>query len=417
MGYVEENVTSTLDSPNGNSYTIICQKLINLDDTGNKTMDYIPNDTYITPQRLIDKGAPDNLSKVLRMVGKDNITIRYYAQVVGNLGGMCDCSWPMQMKGAYDDDQSNAQIRYTTIYSTPKDGDPESIRTDWILLDSVNDYIIMNNARVKTEDPGCGEICVDEPDFSDTYVNVKVKVTINMTNYCTTPDTENIHNDICYNYMSNWLIDNTASTQMGQYFNNYCENKFPNSELDIFYTPGAMDEKDYNICACNFSQQNYDDFKTSVLQTQPGLSVVSAQCIFTPCKNSLFKPPQLNGCPAPACLNVTNISGNTIEGGDINVSQDCASYVNTSNNVDESGTPIDTTTTTTSVPNPDSTTNTDSMSSWVWFVIGLVVLLLIGLVIFVIYMISRRNKKSSKKVTTSSTTKKFSKFLNKLDNY
>lgn len=385
-------ISSNIDTDSDNSFTIIISNLMILDDDGGATLDNIPSSYLPLPNSLITNGAPSNLKDLKKLVGSENINIKYYAKINGTMTSFnCGCTYYLQMKGAWSGDQQDSKIRYTTIFTTTSNN-TQPIDTEWIKLETTSSDIILDNARVQRFDNSVSacSVCAQEPGFDGCSVSVRVAVTVNLRNFCITMGKDYMYNTICYNYTSNWLSNNgqIADQQTTDYLADYCNRKYPNANLDIFNPDSTMDQRDYKLCACNMPDSLYTEFKKSLTAAQPAAGSVNSHCLFTPCYESVFKGIDLDGCPQPQCVNYTSLNANDISG-DVTVNQDseCVDYYIEPPSAPPSASSRSST-------DRSTTNNDDGWPLWIYLI--LIVFFIIFVMIIIIILMSSKKKKSPK---------------------
>jgi hypothetical protein len=162
----------------------------------------------------------------------------------------------------------------------------------------------------------------------------------------------------------------------------YCNRKYPNKGLSIFNQPVQIDKKDYEICACNMPEQDYDQFLTSLKKQFPKLDFgnIKPNCLLPACNISSFKPSNLDNCPVPQCLSIINVTDNNIAGpAVINSSVNCSKY-----GITGSG-PVP--------PTPEPVAEESFLQKYKIYIIGILVIVLIIILIIVIIFIVKRKKK------------------------
>lgn len=90
------------------------------------------------------------------------------------------------------------------------------------------------------------------------------------------------------------------------------QKKYPIGGLSIFNDPSNMDPKDYQICACNMPDYNYNQLEKSVKNKISGLDLdsISPNCLLPACMVSKFKYGSLEKCPIPLCLQYVTVDEN-----------------------------------------------------------------------------------------------------------
>lgn len=386
-------------------FTIYLNNLYNCSDEGQGGV-VIKSSMLKIPVDAMD-GAPDTLSELINIVGPQAVKMNWYAKAAGTVSSH-DC-WAtyvlliqsvVAMPPATSGNEITPSVALWRTSNSPNAGGP--FDGPWTLMTGNTQKVV---TQVSTGDDcdgsdggGCGCRFPSKGGWKGTSISLRVDVEVFMMTFCTTG--VNIHEDICYNYISDYIsVTPSGATQhMSDYMGEYCNTKYPNGDLSLFNSIETIgDEKDYNICACNMPQKNYDEFYASAQGYYSDLNFGSIRyaCLFPPCVNSDFMPNNLDKCPVPQCLNVVVLDGNEIEGDvEINQKADCEEYGITEDAA--AGTPPDGEDVGSggsggdgggsggggsgggSGSEPPGTPSSDSgIPSWVWWVVGAIVGLLL----------------------------------------
>ncbi|MEM3062277.1 MAG: hypothetical protein QW303_01835 [Nitrososphaerota archaeon] len=309
------------------NFTIYKSNILLPDAHGNSFIN-LSNYLFPTPP---DLRLPYNYLHYLHsLVKPSHIMLAYYVKATGEVAKHnCVATYTLYANAKLDDGTSINKIGIVQTSSNPDSGGP--VNTDWVDLGYRGSGLIIE-LSTNEDCSGSGCFCGFEKSYggwSKINISLRIDVSVDLLNYCTTPGTQNIYKDMCYDFISNYIVKNGATQQINDYLEQYCTRKYPNGDLSIFDTKGTMDKKDYNICACNMSQNNYDQFEKSLKEHFPSLSLgsIRPQCLLPACIVSTFKNSKLDNCPVPQCFNLvdidrSNIIGNVV----INQSQDCSSY-------------------------------------------------------------------------------------------
>jgi len=188
--------------------------------------------------------------------------------------------------------------------------------------------------------------CCDANDhlMGDIIISLRINYTIDFigsgenasSGYCTQPGKNLIHDTLCYDFLSHYISGVGSTVSLDTYLKSYCSNKFPGEGLGLFNSANKgtiIDDKDYNICACNMPESEYEIFLTSLTKafptvTKASLGSIRPNCILPACVLSNFKNSSLgtppDACPVPQCLSIVNLKDSKIEGDvEINQSADC----------------------------------------------------------------------------------------------
>lgn len=366
-----------------NHFTIQINNVINCNTNCDKSAT-IPASSLIVPQNILP-GAPPTLTELVRMVGPNAVSISYYAKATGSVSSHdCWATHAIYAYGKLDDDTKTNQIALAKTSNNPASGG--SINGDWIALAS-NTSSVINKLYTEDKCTGSGCWCRFESKggWSDVKIDLRIDVVVDLLSYCTIGN--NIHGDMCYNYIGDYIVANGATQKISTYMKEYCNAKYPGESLAMFNDNGVAmnDPKDYQICACNMPDEEYKKFFNSVSGLYPEIAIgsISPNCLFPACVNSSFKGAQLGGCPIPQCFANVTIKDSDI-GGDINITQtnDCTSYGVTTQNTNDNDKPDVSYT-------PGSSQSFFEQYKWTIFVL---VLLMVILIIAVIFYVVKTNK-------------------------
>lgn len=300
---------------------------------------YIPRYTLVVPPNIFTN-PPQYLEDLIIMVGSENVRMDWYVQASGWVSKMdCDVIYELKVWG-------NSYYVPDTSHGTSLDAVVVA-HTDHINRNAVNlngDYKLLlgNTEQIIRElysDDDCTELGFINlgqcsycrfPSFGgwkDTWISARVVVRVNMYDYCLANN--RIYDDPCYDYIGTYIISNGSDENIDKTMATYCDTKYPGATLEIFNDPNAIG-RDFNICACNMPQKNYDEYYASLQTYYPDLDIGDnyIQCMYPQCVNSHFKPSPLGVCDAPQCMTVVSTDGNDIEG---------TIYINTTVNCEEYG--------------------------------------------------------------------------------
>jgi len=295
------------------------------------------------------------------------------------------------------------------------------------LITALTTYADCSDRKSSDSIGDCG--CANDPNYQDIEISLKVVVEIDLTGWCTIMGQDNMAQEICYDYMGDYILQNGADTHTSQYLRDYCDRRYPNDDLSIFNTPCDLPANDCNVCACNMPAENYTQFLDGLNENgvEVNLTSIAPNCAFPACSISSYKPDDLEGCPSVNCLNNIVIEDNNIVDGDLNINQDasCTNIYTTvpvdgdtgSSGGDTGGGSSGGTTTPTS---GGGTTPTDGKgtrptdgkgttptggdsATWAW-IIGIIVVLLVIVVVIVIVAIVIKKKKEADAIAMMPTS-------------
>ena len=272
-------------------------------------------------------GLPSTLGQLIQTIGSQYISITYSVMVTGNYSPF-NCVFAthfLYASALFADGSTQTGLN---LLST---NDSQPVNTGWIQFPSASSAPITflgtnNYCTDSLSCPGCSG------GFAGLEISLQITVSINMLDYCMSPNSQNISNNYCFNYMTDFLNPQQGpgpNSLISEYLTNYCSTKYPNGTLDLFNNPDVIGNVDYQICACNMPQANYNDFLESVQGQFPNVDIgnIPPQCLFPPCLGSSFKGVNLNGCPLPQCFELVDLNGNVITGNvQVNQSENCSNY-------------------------------------------------------------------------------------------
>jgi hypothetical protein len=371
------------------SFIIVLNDVINCDPDGNGSATFSQNDFIIPPNTI--GGPPTTVSQLINFVGESNISIDYYAIYSGQVSQHdCNCDYTLYAQAIF----SGTTGSKVPLFTAPKDAQTYS-STEIRIVSNSKQSIIRLDSSMGKEGGGCGCKFQSYGGFDNITISLKTVVTVQMINFCTTGD--NIHYDMCYNYMGNYLSNaNYGPTQeISDYMLGYCSRNYPDGTLNMWGEPENMDPKDYQICACNMPPDQYSTFYSDVLEEIPTLAFgsIATQCLFPPCVTSPFKGIGLNGCPVPQCLNIIDFDDVTING-DLSAEQQ--------QECNELGIPTGGSSTPPSGNNPNDNNNDNNNNdnndnnntNYIWWALGLLLIIIIIVVlILAIYFMMKKKKK------------------------
>ena len=345
------------------------------------------------------------------MVASTHISANYYVSASGSVTGHdCDATYTLYASGTVSSPTCTSNTNKINLHSTGRGiGGGGPVNSGWVLL-LKNSVALINSLQTHEECTGSGCGCKFEKygGWAGVSISLKIEVTVNLYNYCTTNNTKNIHDDICYNYMSNYINASALGPDqhITDYMKQYCNTAYPKGGLSIFNQPISIDQKDYNICACNMPDEYYQQFEQSIKGQFPDLDLGSIRpnCLLPACVTSTFKNNELDNCPLPQCLDIVNINNSNIAAGkvSINQNQNCKQY-------GIGGTPTPSPT-----PSPTPTPKTESfVEKHKWLIIGIIIAIIIIAIIIIIIGMSGSSNDTQEITMNGGIKKKFN--LNKIN--
>ncbi|AUL77469.3 mg777 protein [Tupanvirus deep ocean] len=308
-----------------NSFSIYKNNILNCDSHGNASASFGASDLPI-PTGVIS-GAPSNLHDLVSQVGANAVTMSYYAQANGKVSSHdCWATYTLYVQGRLSDGTSTSKIGITRTSNDPGKGG--SVSTNWqALTTNTNAVITYLGSQEDCNGSGCGCKFESKGGWDGVSISLRIDVTVDLMTYCTKG--QNIYQDMCYNYISDYITGVGPTQQISDYMATYCNTKYPSGTLSMFNDPTKMDSKDYQICACNMPDQDYQQFYQSIEGQFPNLDLgsIPANCLLPACVTSPFKSNKLNGCPIPQCLEIVNIDNSNIAGPvTVNQGANCTKY-------------------------------------------------------------------------------------------
>lgn len=387
-------------------------RITDISGLANATFD--ENNLIISKDNLLT-GMPSSLPLLAASIPADYLSFRYSIKPIGVIFGH-DCN-QTNVLYIYGFVRNITTGNLSRIASTGPNNDMVLYRPDSCLADVPGSRVVRTFVsieppiflgydgpdlisslhtyrRCEGDSLGCGSGCPGCTFYGfDLKISLIIDVTINIIDYCIKGT--NIHNDLCYNYMGDYINKYGSNSTIDSYLSSYCASKYPNKNLSIFNDPndtGVIDTRDYDICACNMDQKYYDIFLNYLnekLHTTISLGSIKPNCLFPACLLSRFKNSRLGiprvgagPCPVPQCLNIVDIHGNDIIG-DVVVNQhaDCKSYgiyTPPSDNTSPTG------------PSISPKAITYNKYTYVYIIVGVVLLIIIITIIIVV--ISRKKQ-------------------------
>lgn len=334
-------------------------------------------------------GSPATLQDLYQMVGPNNISIDYYVSALGSVSSHeCWAVYTLYATAVISDPSCTSYTNKVSLASTsddPSSGAP--VNSGWIPLIK-NTVALIVSLQTHEESVGSGTGCKFESEggWKTVSISLKIDVAVNLYNYCTLNGTKNIHTDMCYNYISDYIgIKGLGADQhITDYMKSYCITAYPKGGLSIFNEPLTIDQRDYNICGCNMPDQYYQQFEQSIKSQYPNLDLGSIRpnCLLPACVTSTFKNNELSGCPVPQCLDIVNINNSNIAD-NVNVSQK-----QKCNQIFNGGTP---TPGPSPSPSPGPTPSPSTKSFWEkykWWILGIILVIII-LTIVIMFVTTR----------------------------
>ena len=370
-----------------NTFEIYKNNIIKCDSHGNGQIVFSATDFPIPPGTIT--GLPDNVDSLVNLVGPNNIAISCYAAAKGSVADHdCEATWTLYVSGYLKD---GTPISTTGIVSSSDDLDSGGpINTPWVPIlsnGSSSPGIIKTMTQCSGSGCWCGFFIYGG--WSNAVVSLKLVVTINLVNFCTTMGQNNIKSDLCYNFISDYINNQSfgPTQEISSYLKDYCARNYPNGNLSLFNVGSNMDPRDYYICACNMPDQDYKEFLQSISGQFSSLDLgsIAPNCLLPACKTSPFKGIQLDNCPVPECLLITNVNDSNISGPvTINQNANCSKI---------------------GIKSPNSNSNANGPQSrtrkiidkikgvkwWVWMIVAIIIIIII-ITIVLIVMNSRKNK-------------------------
>ena len=289
---------------------------------------YIEASQLIVPSNACGNGIglPSTLGQLIQTIGSPYISITYSVMATGNYSSF-NCTGSavhfLYASAMFADGSTQTGLDIIT------DHDTQPVNSGWVSFPNSTSVPI---TFIGTNHTCSGPCVCFSSGFSGLEISLQVTVSINMLNYCMSPGSQNISNNYCFNFMTDFLNPLQGpgpNSSISEYLANYCSTKYPNGTLDLFNSPDIIGNVDYQICACNMPQTNYNDFLESVQGQFPNVDIgqIPPQCLFPPCLGSSFKGVNLNGCPLPQCFELVDLNGNVISGNvQVNQSENCSNY-------------------------------------------------------------------------------------------
>lgn len=317
------------------TFSIIAVNLFQTDKNGNGSVTVTNSTLPISPLTL--PGGPATLADLITMVGSQNISITYSLSANGKVSGHdCKAIFDLYADLTTSDNVTTPKLK---VAATPQQGYNGyiSITQQWLVA-------VTNTTKLVTKvtadgdcdngtGGGCGCSFQDQGGWNEAYISLKADVSVNLLNWCTTANTSNIEQPMCYDYLTSYATANGTTKQISDFLNTYCAKKYANSNLNIFNSQGDFSEAtqdDYQYCACFMPTPQYLTMYTSLQSDYPKMDIGTSpySCLMPACYNSVFKNLNSTTCTLPgqclATLQVTPL--NTVTSQTLNTSVDCSTY-------------------------------------------------------------------------------------------
>lgn len=263
-------------------------------------------------------GVPATVSEFLALLDPQYYTMTWSVSPTGTVSSH-DC-YVTQQLFARSADRSGVSSPTTLIAQTsnsPDSGGAVNPTGNWVNMNYTGKGMPAG-IEITRGASGSGSGCrfLANGGWENTRIRFKVTVNVSMLNYCTSTGSENINQEFCYNFVANQISQNGITQATSDYLKSYCSTKFGGRGLDIFTDPSVIGARDFNICACNMPDSDYNTYVQSIQTAYPelNLSLFTPQCLLPACKTSSFQNITLNNCPGPQCINIAGISGSSITG-------------------------------------------------------------------------------------------------------
>lgn len=286
---------------------------------------FITATDYKIPQTM--KGAPPNLQVLYDMMKSSNdISFEYYVRATGRVSSHdCEATYTLYTASKLDDNSYTSLIALASTSDSPGSGG--GVDSGWKNIYKGPRLIKTVSTRQECSGSGCWCAFQSKGGWSETKISLRVVVNVNLKNYCL-KDPSNLHEDLCYNYISN-TYNKKLPQGVSDLAKKYCDKKYPYGQLSLF-SGKVMDEKDKNICGCNMTDEAYNIYTSAIKKNFPNMSLgsINPRCIFPDCVDSSWQGPALNGCPIPKCFNVVNFNDSSITADVVDIKQnsECANY-------------------------------------------------------------------------------------------
>lgn len=373
---------------------VLTDYILNPDKDGHSEYDSIDPSKIRVPTNLVNMGLPPTLSAVIAKFGANNVRTQYYATPSGSLPKFQYGCAPnnLLLKGGWDSNGDNSQLYQTIVTTFNSSTQNQAIVSAPVLLQTATNPYVVTKMKTDSKDTTGGTPvgpCAfgnDGSGWDNTSVTVSIDVTVSTLKYCTIMGNNYVHDsDFCYQYVGDYINKFGSNTTLDNYMSDLCNRTFyQDTSLDVFNTPlkSPMDAKYYQICACNMPEDDYDQMKQSIINTDPDINIsnIVPKCLFNPCVSSNFKPTNTEGCNAPSCLNIISMKNDNIP--NLTIDQTC--------NINSSDTNSDPDDGDGDGGNGDSTTS--NKYGWLWAT-GILLVIVVIIIIIVFIVVTKNNKK------------------------
>lgn len=319
-----------VSDPKHYTFTIYKNNVMKLDDDGDGEKKFKPTDLAIPNPPT---GYPTTLPELATLVGVKNMSISYYVQATGSVSSHdCWASYTLSVQADMVKGSDPKSTNKIAIWSTDNNpGRGGAVASGWQALAN-NVSAIIDKLKSSEDCHGSGCWCAFESKggWEKTNISLRIDVVVDLVGFCTTEGAENMHSTICFNYISDFITQNGPTQQISTYLANYCKAKFPKGGLSNFNDPKKGDHMDFQLCACNMPDSDYQGFLQSIRKSFPKINLGSIRpnCLLPACVTSPFKNSEIGKCDLiPQCLNVVTFRDNNIAGNvDVNQDQNCSSF-------------------------------------------------------------------------------------------
>lgn len=325
-------------------------------------------------------GLPTNMQNLLSLVGKENLSYTISIQAAGHVTSTQGIGKSyLKVQGEMIPEIGGSKYKTSDVTLHEHRGHSTDFNSGYLQIYTGSD--ILSDIHIYSDTEGS---ITKNAKWENIKIGLMMEVSVNMFNFCTTPDSTNINLTPCYNFMVDYIASEWKNSgppeQLTTYLQNYCSKKYPNGQLDLFYGNTIMTKRDQDICACNMPSEEYQTFYAGIKNAYPDIAIgdIPAKCLFAPCGgNSNFRGHDTKNCPLPQCFNDVTIRGSNISG-PVNVKQSakCKNLVSGNNNGGNNG---------------NSTSFWKEYEIPIVITIVLLIIIVIAIIIFVIIR-SRKNQ-------------------------
>lgn len=302
-------MTTNNTNRSNNSFTIYKNNILLCDANGNASITIDPS-TIMIPSDTI-KGLPSNsvrnISDLISTIGTDKINLTYSVSANGFVSKHdCWCTYNLYVNGELNNGIKLDRVLIASTKNDPNNGN--AISSGWMVMQPSNTSSIIvklsaNGSSDGTQ--GCQCNFQSYGGWKGVYISLKIDIIMDLMSYCTSG--QNINQDVCFDYIGNYINTYGPTPNISNYLSQYCAQKYPDSSIEMWQSGKKVSERDREICACSLPSQEYADYYSKIQSKIPSINIGTnpAACLLPACNSSRFKTVDNNKCMIPTCLHMS----------------------------------------------------------------------------------------------------------------